>query len=286
MPFDTLISVRQLASLLSDPSADVLVCDCSYELTNPVAGIETYRNAHIPGAAYLHLEADLSGPQTGRNGRHPLPAREHFAQAMARAGASDTTQIVCYDSAAGMFAARLWWLARCAGHRTVAVLDGGLPAWRTAGQPTENGTGTTRAERRFTLRESLATTVDFDTVLANIDSGKYVVIDARAADRFRGENETLDAIGGHIPNARNRFFRDNLDADGHFKSPDTLRREIGAVAGTTDGAALIAQCGSGVTACHNLLAMEIAGIHGAALYPGSWSEWCSREDALVATGPA
>ncbi|WP_322107021.1 sulfurtransferase [Paraburkholderia sp. J41] len=286
MPYDTLISPAQLASLLNDPSADVLVCDCSFDLANPAAGVAMYRDAHVPGAAYLHLEADLSGPKNGQNGRHPLPDREQFATALARAGASDATQIVCYDSAAGMFAARLWWLARWAGHRDVAVLDGGLPAWRAAGQPLESGTGETCAGGHFTLRAPLAATVDFATVLANIGSGERVVIDARAADRFRGENETLDAIGGHIPNARNRFFRDNLDADGRFKSPDALHREIAAIAGTADGAALIAQCGSGVTACHNLLAMQIAGIRGAALYPGSWSEWSSRKDAPIATGSA
>lgn len=286
MPYDTLISVAQLASLVSDPAADVLVCDCSFDLTNPAAGVAMYRDAHIPGAAYLHLEADLSGPKTGQNGRHPLPEREPFANALTRAGASDATQIVCYDSAAGMFAARLWWLARWAGHRAVAVLDGGLPAWRVAGQPLESGAAEARAEGSFTLRAPLAATVDFDTVLANIASGERVVIDARAADRFRGENETLDAMGGHIPHARSRFFRDNLEADGRFKSPDTLRSEIAMIAGTADGAALIGQCGSGVTACHNLLAMQIAGIQGAALYPGSWSEWSSRKDAPVATGPA
>ncbi|WP_118186057.1 sulfurtransferase [Paraburkholderia phosphatilytica] len=285
MRFNTLISVEQLADLFSSP-ADVLVCDGSFELSNPAAGLDAYRAAHVPGAAYLHLEDELSGPKNGQNGRHPLPTREAFAHAMARAGASDTTQLVCYDSAGGMYAARLWWLARWAGHPDVALLDGGLPAWRTAGKPVETGDGATRPPGNFTLRDALAGIVDFDAVLANVSSGARVVLDARAADRFRGENETLDAVGGHIPNARNRFFRDNLDANGRFKSPDALREEIGAIAGTADGAALISQCGSGVTACHNLLAMEIAGIRGAALYPGSWSEWSSRRDAPVATGAA
>jgi thiosulfate/3-mercaptopyruvate sulfurtransferase len=284
MHFDTLISPDQLAALLADGAADVLVCDCSFDLTNPAAGVASYREAHVPGAAYLHLEDDLSGAKTGQNGRHPLPSREAFVDAMSRAGASETTQIVCYDSAGSMYAARLWWLARWAGHRDVAVLDGGLPAWRAAGNATQSGQGETRAPCRFTARDPLVTTVDFDKVRANIDDAAHVVIDARAPDRFRGENETLDAVGGHIPKARNRFFRDNLDANGRFKPADALRQEIGAIAGTTDGAALIGQCGSGVTACHNLLAMEIAGIRGAALYPGSWSEWSSRQGVPVATG--
>jgi thiosulfate/3-mercaptopyruvate sulfurtransferase len=285
MRFDTLISPEQLASLLADGAANVLVCDCSFDLTNPDAGLASYREAHVPGAVHLHLEAELSGAKTGQNGRHPLPSVEAFAAAMARAGAGDATQIVCYDSAGGMYAARLWWLARWAGHRDVAVLDGGLPAWRAAGHEVEGGERAASAPGNFTVRTPLVTTVDFDAVRANIESGERVVLDARAADRYRGENETLDAVGGHIPKARNRFFRDNLDANGRFKPAETLRQEIGAIAGTTDGAGLIGQCGSGVTACHNLLAMEIAGIRGAALYPGSWSEWSSRQGAPVATGP-
>ncbi|WP_395067838.1 sulfurtransferase [Paraburkholderia silvatlantica] len=286
MRFTTLISADQLAARAATANADLLVCDCSFDLTNPAAGLAMYRDAHVPGAIYLHLEDALSGAKNGQNGRHPLPSREAFAQAMAKAGANDHTQIVCYDSAGGMFAARLWWLARWAGHADVAVLDGGLPAWRAANQPVERGDVRARAPGRFTLRDALVTTVDFDTVRANLDGGARVVLDARAADRFRGENETLDAIGGHIPNARNRFFRDNLDADGRFKSPDVLKQEISGIAGTSDGAALIGQCGSGVTACHNLLAMEVAGMPGAALYPGSWSEWSSRKGAPVATGAA
>lgn len=284
MRFDTLISPEQLVALLADSATDVLVCDCSFDLTNADAGPASYREAHVPGAVYLHLENDLSGAKTGQNGRHPLPSVADFAEAMSRAGASHTTQIVCYDSSGSMYAARLWWLARWAGHRHVAVLDGGLPAWRAAGNATQSGAGKTRAPGRFTAGAPLVTTVDFDNVRANLDEAARIVLDARAPDRFRGENETLDAIGGHIPNARNRFFRDNLDANGRFKPAETLRQEIGTIAGTTDGAALIGQCGSGVTACHNLLAMEIAGIRGAALYPGSWSEWSSRQGAPVATG--
>ncbi|WP_321894929.1 sulfurtransferase [Paraburkholderia heleia] len=286
MRFTTLISAEQLAALAANANADLLVCDCSFDLTNPAAGLAMYRDAHVPGAVYLHLEDALSGAKNGQNGRHPLPSREAFAQALTKAGANDRTQIVCYDSAGGMFAARLWWLARWAGHADVAVLDGGLPAWRAANRPVERGDVPARTPGRFTLRDALVATVDFDSVRANLDGGARVVLDARAADRFRGENETLDAIGGHIPNARNRFFRDNLGADGRFKSPDVLKQEISGIAGTSDGAALIGQCGSGVTACHNLLAMEIAGMPGAALYPGSWSEWSSRAGAPVATGAA
>ncbi|WP_235837790.1 sulfurtransferase [Chitinasiproducens palmae] len=284
MSFNTLISAEQLATLLADTAANVLVCDCSYDLTNPAAGSASYRHAHIPGAVYVDLERTLSGQKTGRNGRHPLPAPASLAEALSGLGANTDTQLVCYDGAGGMFAARLWWLARWLGHDRVAVLDGGLAAWQAAGQPTEQGDGRTPARADFPVRAPLVATVDYDTVLANVARPTRVVLDARAADRFRGENETLDAVGGHIPNARNRFFRDNLGADGRFKSPERLRAEFSAVAGHTDGSALIAQCGSGVTACHNLLAMEVAGIPGAALYPGSWSEWSSRPGAPIATG--
>jgi thiosulfate/3-mercaptopyruvate sulfurtransferase len=284
MTYTTLINPDELASLLDDPRANVLVCDCSFDLANPDAGLGSYDEAHIPGAVYMHLDRDLSGPKTGLNGRHPLPTLDAFVAVLRRAGASDTTQIVACDRAGGMYAARLWWLLRWAGHRACAVLDGGLGGWEKHGLPLESGKAAARAPGSFSARAPLVTTVDFDDVQANIAAGKRVVLDARAADRFRGENETLDAIGGHIPQARNRFFRDNLDADGRFKPASVLRSELVKIAGTDVGENIIGQCGSGVTACHNLLALEVAGIGNAALYPGSWSEWSSRAGAPVAQG--
>lgn len=284
MSFTTLITPGQLSTLLGNPQANVLVCDCSFDLADPDAGLRSFHGAHVPGAVYVNLDHDLSGTRTGQNGRHPLPPRDAFAAMLVRAGADDETQIVSYDSAGGMYAARLWWLARWVGHRAVAVLDGGLPAWRASGYSVDTTTASARVAGHFTVRDALVSTVDFDGVRANLDTGARVVLDARAADRFRRENETLDAFGGHIPHARNRFFRDNLDAGGRFKPAAQLLSDFVRITGTEQGAGIIAQCGSGVTACHNLLALEVAGLSGAALYPGSWSEWSSRAGAPVAQG--
>ena len=232
----------------------------------------------------MHLDRTLSGAKTGRNGRHPLPGQEDFVQAMAALGLDNDTQVVAYDNAGGMYAARLWWMLRWVGHAAVAVLDGGLAAWKAAGQPLQTGATAPRARGDFSLRPALVSCVDYDAVKANIDSRERLVVDARAPDRFRGENETLDAIGGHIPGARNRLFRDNLAADGRFKPAAQLRQEFDAITGGRPASELINQCGSGVTACHNLLAMEVAGLRGAALYAGSWSEWSAQPGAPIATG--
>ncbi|GAA4321240.1 sulfurtransferase [Pigmentiphaga soli] len=283
MPDTPLISPAELQALLRAPGADVLVCDCGFDLADPAAGERAHVLARLPGAVYVHLERDLSAPRSGNNGRHPLPARETFAATMARLGAGNGTRVVAYDAAGGIYAARLWWMLRWAGHAAAAVLDGGLAAWREAGLPLETGVAPPRPAGGFTLRPALAATVDYDTLRARIGDGRHVVIDARAADRFRGENEHMDPVAGHIPGAVNRPCAQNL-AGGRFLPAEQLRA---AFAGLLDGrppADAISQCGSGVTACHNLLAMEVAGLPGAALYPGSWSEWCSRPGAPIATG--
>lgn len=283
MIYDTLISIDQLAAAQRGATPP-LVFDCSFELTNHDAGRQAYAAGHVPGAHYLHLEHVLSAEKTGRNGRHPLPAREAFAQAMAALGVGDDTQVVAYDNAGGMYAARLWWMLRWTGHRAVAVLDGGIGAWKAAGQPLSTDTPAAAAPGRFTLRPSLASTLNYEQVKANIATQDRLVLDARAPERFRGENETMDPVGGHIPGARNRLFKDNLDADGRFKPAARLRQEFDALTGGRPAAGIVSQCGSGVTACHNLLAMEIAGLQGAALYPGSWSEYCAQPGAPIATG--
>ncbi|OZI60834.1 sulfurtransferase [Bordetella genomosp. 11] len=286
MPFDTLIPAPRLAPLLSRNDAPVVV-DCRFDLMDPQAGLRAYRQGHLPGAHYLHLETDLSGPLTGRNGRHPLPGRDAFAARMAGLGVADDTQVVAYDDSGGMYAARLWWLMRWIGHRAVAVLDGGLQAWRAAGLPMDDLPAAVPATpARLTQRDSLVRTVSYQDVRDNLVSRAHIVVDARAPDRFRGENETMDPVGGHIPGARNRLFRDNLNALGYFRSPDELRGAFSALLDGYGPQGTINQCGSGVTACHNLLAMEIAGLGGAALYPGSWSEWCAQPGAPVATGAA
>ena len=282
----TLISADALARRLQDDPHGVLVCDCSFDLADPGAGERAFLAGHVPGAVYLHLDHHLSGNKTGLNGRHPLPQLKDFTDEIARLGATRDTQLVAYDSSGGMYAARLWWLMRWAGHRAAAVLDGGLPAWRAAGLEVETGPARPRSPGSFSAGESLVHTVDHAQVRANLQTGDMLVVDARAPDRFRGENETLDAVGGHIPGARNRLFRDNLQADGRFKPADQLRTEWQAVTGGRPADRLISQCGSGVTACHNLLALELAGLPGAALYPGSWSEWSQQPGAPVATGDA
>ena len=282
MAFATLIQAGELAALLAHGADRVLVCDCSADLTDPAAGARVHAAGHLPGAVHLDLERDLSAAKTGRNGRHPLPSREDFAARMAALGLSAGMQVVAYDNAAGMYAARLWWMLRWIGHEAVAVLDGGLPAWQAAGGALEAGTAAPRRAGDLALRPSLVPTVDYATVLADLGPRTRQVLDARAPDRFRGEDETLDPIGGHIPGARNRFFRDNLAPDGRFKPASALRAEFDAITGGRPAAELVAQCGSGVTACHNLLAMEVAGLRGASLYPGSWSEWSAQPGAPVA----
>jgi thiosulfate/3-mercaptopyruvate sulfurtransferase len=217
----------------------------------------------------------------GSNGRHPLPDPQLLAATLGAAGVSGETQVVAYDDAGGMTASRLWWLLRWLGHDRVAVLDGGIERWVAEGRPLSTASPEVAAARfAGSPRDWVATTQE---VLADVSNGQFCLIDARSPDRFRGENETLDPVGGHIPGARNRFFRDNLDSEGCFRSAAELRRELLALLAGIDPKQAVMSCGSGVTACHNLLAMEIAGLHDARLYAGSWSEWCSDPARPVAS---
>lgn len=281
--YTTLISVNNLAERLAAAPGSILLVDCRFDLAAPEAGEAAYAVGHIPGAHYLHLERDLSGAKTGKNGRHPLPERAALVARLKALGLNERQQVVAYDAQGGMYAARLWWLLRWLGHDSTAVLDGGLGAWQAAHQPMDTATPAA-SEGDFKAHAPLAVTVDADAIARNIAARESVVVDARAADRYRGENETLDPVGGHIPGALNRFFKDNLTADGRFKSAHELREVFSALLGKTQPEHVILQCGSGVTACHNALAMEIAGLHGAALYGGSWSEWCSDPARPVARG--
>lgn len=281
--YTTLISADNLAERLAAAPDSVFVADCRFDLVDTEAGQQAYATAHLPHAHYLHLDRDLSGAKTGTNGRHPLPERHKLVERLGELGLKQGQQVVAYDAQGGTYAARLWWLLRWVGHDAVALLDGGLQAWEAAGHPLTQDVPTTTASH-FTAGAPLQVTVDAQAVERNIDTRERVVIDARAADRYRGENETIDRVGGHIPGARNRFFKDNLTADGRFKSAHTLRDEFSAVMPGIAADRVVLQCGSGVTACHNALAMEIAGLHGAALYPGSWSEWTSDASRPVATG--
>jgi len=283
--FTTLIDANTLSQHLSDPQWVIL--DCRHDLMNPDFGRNAFAEGHIQGAQFANIDTDLSGPKVGADGvfrgRHPLPDRAALLETLRRWGINDGSQVIAYDAHGGMYAARLWWLLRWLGHDAVAVLDGGLATWGAAGQPLVTSVSE-RPRGNLTDRPALVRTVSAGELVENLDTKRLQVVDARANDRFRGENETIDPVGGHIPGARNRFFKDNLQADGRFKDAATLKQELAPVVGAP--AAAVMQCGSGVTACHNLLALEVAGLPGAALYPGSWSEWCADSSRPVATGPA
>lgn len=270
--YTTLISAQDLAAHIDNPNW--VVVDCRHDLMNLAAGREGYAAGHLPGAVFGDIETQLSGAKRGPDGvfrgRHPLPEKEALRETLRGWGIDDDSQVVAYDAHGGMFAARLWWLMRWLGHEAVAVLDGGMAAWQAIGKPLTTET-VSKPRGSISVRAPFVPTVSVAEVMENVDKGERIVIDARASDRFRGENETIDPIGGHIPGARNRFFKDNLQADGRFKDAATLRDEFAPL--VDDPARAIMQCGSGVTACHNLLALEVAGMPGAALYPGSWSEW-------------
>ncbi|MBY0572234.1 MAG: sulfurtransferase [Undibacterium sp.] len=295
--FDTLITAAQLAQQVAQNSQEkvqkenLVIVDCRHDLMDVDAGRNAYLQGHIEGAQFVHLDQDLSGKKFSDNGvflgRHPLPSTENLLMTLRHLGINDDSQVVAYDAHGGMFAARLWWLLRSLGHRAVAVLDGGLSAWTSAGHSLQVEVVTAQIGH-LQQRTSLTTQVDVLGVLANMrlpSAEQRLVVDARAPDRFRGENESIDPVGGHIPSAVNRFFKDNLQAEGRFKAVAQLRQEWQTVLSNSnlsnpngqvsDSSKAIMQCGSGVTACHNILALEVAGLSGAALYPGSWSEWCA-----------
>lgn len=273
-----LVSCEQLAAHLNDPGWRIV--DCRHQLSDVSYGQCVYAEGHLPGAFFMHLDRDLSGPMTGCNGRHPLPDPKALAAKLGAIAISRGTQVVVYDDAEGMVSGRLWWMLRWLGHDNVAVLDGGFNRWVKEGRPLTRDVPVVRPTV-FEV-EQRDWVVSADEVLANIASSELVVVDARGPDRFRGENETIDPVGGHIPGARNRFFRDNLDADGRFRPAAELRREFLELFAGTSPDKTVMQCGSGVSACHNLIALELAGLTGARLYAGSWSEWCSDSTRPVA----
>ncbi len=277
----TLVSVSDLSAHLNDP--DWIVCDCRHDLVKTDAGRSAYAQAHIPSARFVHLDEDLSAPLTGRNGRHPLPDPAKFVARLGSLGIDNGKQVVAYDATGGAYAARLWWMLRWVGHEATAVLDGGWDAWLAATHPITDQLPPIKAAR-FNMRVRNEAVLDAESILASRGMPGPLMLDARSADRFRGENETLDPVAGHIPGAVNRFFRHNLDVDGNFKRPTTLRQEFDDLLGNNAPGNVAHYCGSGVTACHNELAMEMAGLAGSRLYPGSWSEWCSDPSRPVATG--
>ncbi len=279
----TLVSTDQLAHHLDDLSW-VLV-DCRYDLANIAWGGEQYRASHIPGAAYASLSHDLAGDPSGGGGRHPLPAPEAIAATFGRLGIAAGTQVVGYDQDVGMWAARLWWMLRYMGHDAVAVLDGGFAKWEREGRPTRSGPES-RPAARFTGRPRDEMRRSLEAVAAALGDPQQLLIDARAAERFEGRHETLDRVAGHIPGARNRFFKLNVRDDGTFLPPEALRAQFSALLAGRPSEAATVYCGSGVTACHNLLAMEHASLRGARLFVGSWSEWSSDPSRPIETGTA
>lgn len=277
-----LIGAQTLRAMLGDPSCVIL--DCRHDLSDFKAGRRAFEAGHIPGAQFADIEQDLSGPKTGRNGRHPLPSRQTLAEQFGRWGIDQDTHIVAYDAQGGSFAARAWWLARWLGHERVSVLDGGWAAWVQAGLPISRE-AVRRAPRPFVARAALVALVDAQAVAARTHDS--VLVDARAAQRFSGEVEPIDPVAGHIPGAINRFWQDNLQdpASGHIKPAQQLHKEFLELLAGRSPQSLIAYCGSGVTACHHLLAMSHAGLPGAALYAGSWSEWIADQRHTIGRGP-
>lgn len=276
--FDLLIRANELAAALGDPQ--LIIVDVRHDLGDHSLGKRKYDEGHVPGAHFLRVETDLSGPHTGKNGRHPLPTIDAFVATMSALGVDASKQVVAYDGGTSTYSARLWWMLRWLGHRNAAVLDGGFRAWESAGLPTSTEVPV-RRPARFEPKVS-ETPVTLDSLVAHRDEPDYTLVDARGADRFRGENETIDPVAGHIPGSRSRPFTTNLNKDQTFKDIATLREEFAALLAGRAPEQIVHTCGSGVTACNNLLAMELAGLTGSRLYPGSWSEWSSDPERPIA----
>jgi thiosulfate/3-mercaptopyruvate sulfurtransferase len=278
MNLTTLASTEQLASHL----AEWRIFDCRHDLAKPALGEQQYGEAHIPGALFAHLDRDLSAPRDDRNGRHPLPYPGAFIAWLGQQGLRPEDQVVCYDAGNGTVAARLWWMLRWVGHDAVAVLDGGLAKWLAEKRPVT-------AERprfphtQYPVRMRAESAVGIGYVEKRPED--VVLLDARAPERFRGEIEPMDPVAGHIPGAHNWPYGRNLNPDNTFKSPAALAAGFAEFLGPTPAARIVHHCGSGVTACHNILAMERAGYPPTALFPGSWSEWVADPKRPVATGP-
>jgi len=292
-----LISVEALASQIDQ----LILIDCRSDLFDASLGKQQYESGHIPNAAFFALHDALSGPKTPGSGRHPLPDQQALVQRMQSLGANDDSMVVVYDAGSSVYAARLWWLLRWCGHDAVNVLDGGFAAWVKAGYPSSKDLSPRERKQgkgNFAIRNSLEAIIQSDELLENLGSGHHLIVDARAAERWRGDVEPLDPVAGHIPGALNRPNTQNLRPDGRFKPAEVLREEwlslmtlqapripAAASAPGGEGSALVHSCGSGVSACHNLLAMRIAGLNDdLMLHPGSWSEWCADPKRPVAKG--
>lgn len=277
-----LIDVMELSRHGS--GTDWIVFDCRHDLFDHEKGARAFRAGHIPGAYFVPFETALAGVKTGSNGRHPLPAASAFADFLNEHGVTAETQIVAYDDVGGQYAARLWWLAGWIGLTRVAVLDGGWPKWVAAGLPVESDVAVPRGGGNVVARPAATLAVPVEKVATAVATGELLVVDARAPERYRGEVEPIDRVAGHIPSARNRFFKANLNADLTMRPAAELRGEFQTLLGGCPAEAVVHQCGSGVTACVNLLAMEHAGLKGSKLFVGSWSEWIADPTRPVAKG--
>jgi len=282
MPYKTLISTHELADHINN--VDWVIVDCRSDLVDPSWGRKQYLESHIPGAVYAHLDDDLSSPVIpGTTGRHPLPDVDVLAEKLSEWGINQLTQVIVYDQGGGMFAARLWWLLRWLGHEKVAVVDGGWQKWQGEGLPALD---TVQAKEPTSFIPQLQTALEagVEEVIACQTNPNAKLLDARSADRFRGENETLDPVAGHIPGAISAPFMDNLDANGAFHSILVLKNSFNQLLGNTLAKDAIIYCGSGVTAAHNILAMVHAGMEEPHLYAGSWSHWVTDPSRPVSTG--
>jgi thiosulfate/3-mercaptopyruvate sulfurtransferase len=279
--YSTLISTEVLTGHLKEPAW--VIVDCRADLADRGAGRRKYETAHIPGAIYLNLEFDLADPKTGRTGRHPLPDMTLFQERLGRWGIATASQVVAYDDSGGGFAARLWWMLRVLGHETVAVLDGGYPRWEQEGRPRRGGVET-RPRARFTGKVNRDWQVSLTELETLRQNPEFKLIDSRAPDRFRGEVEPVDPVAGHIPGAINYFYKNSLAEDGLFLPGPQLRPKLGGLLGETPPERTVFYCGSGVTACVNILAMEHAGLKGSRLFVGSWSEWITDSRRPIARG--
>ena len=281
MAHKTIVSTDSLGNHLGEWT----IVDCRFDLTDEQWGRQQYEKAHIPGAVYASLNADLAGPRTGLNGRHPLPSVDALASTFSRLGIANHAQVVVYDQDAGLHASRLWWSLKYLGHPEVALLDGGWAKWIAEGRPTAAG-NETRIATTFAPTAHPEMRVAIEDVERRMHDGRTLLVDARGPERFEGKSETIDKVAGHIPGAHNHFYKWNLGEDGTMRSPEDLRARYDALLGGRPPGDVVMYCGSGVSACHNLLAMEHAGLTGIVLYPGSWSEWSADAARPVETGPA
>lgn len=282
-PFTTLLSTADLAHHLTHPQWAIV--DCRFDLAKPDWGEGRYREGHIAGAVYAHLDRDLSGPKTGTNGRHPLPDMHQFKTRLGQWGIEAQTQVVVYDQSNGMWASRLWWMLKYLGHEAVAVLEGGFAKWEKENRPIRAG-DESRAPTTFTGEPREVMRLTAEAVEQLRADPAYRLIDSRAPERYRGEVEPIDPVAGHIPGAVNLFNLGNVHPDGTFLAPEVLRAKFTALLGEAPPANTITYCGSGVAAAHTILALEVAGLPGARLYAGSWSEWCSDPARPTTTGDA